>query len=73
MNAGQQAGILTSGNYSPMLEHGIALAFIDTTFGSEPGTSFEIDQRGRWLPAAVVTTPFTRPGQWANPQPAPEA
>jgi glycine cleavage system aminomethyltransferase T len=49
-----------------MLGHGIALAFVDSSFDAKPSTVFDIEQRGRSLPATVVTTPFTRPGQWAS-------
>jgi aminomethyltransferase len=63
---GHPAGFVTSGNFSPMLEHGIALAFVDSSFDAKPSTVFDIEQRGRSLPATVVTTPFTRPGQWAS-------
>jgi glycine cleavage system aminomethyltransferase T len=57
--------MVTSGNFSPMLEHGIALAFIDTTVDPQPEVAVDIEQRGRTLPATVVKTPFTRAGQWA--------
>ena len=63
---GRPAGTVTSGNFSPMLGHGIALAFVDSAFEPAPGLAFEIEQRGRSVPATVVATPFTRPGQWAN-------
>ena len=63
---GRPAGTVTSGNFSPMLEHGIALALVGSEFGPEPSMVFEIEQRGRSIPATVVTTPFTRPGQWAS-------
>ncbi len=63
---GHPAGFVTSGNFSPMLEHGIALGFVDSAFDGKPSATFDIDQRGRALPATVVTTPFTRPGQWAS-------
>jgi len=62
----REAGTVTSGNYSPMLGHGIALALIDTSFGPEPGMAVEVEQRGRALPATVVKTPFVRAGQWAS-------
>jgi aminomethyltransferase len=62
---GRRAGAVTSGNYSPMLEHGIALALIDTPSHPEVSMSFDIAQRGRLVPATVANTPFTRPGQWA--------
>jgi aminomethyltransferase len=64
---GRPAGSITSGNFSPMLEHGIALGFVDSSFGPELGMVFDIGQRGRMLPATLVKTPFTVPGQWAKP------
>ena len=53
---GVEVGIVTSGNYSPVLEHGIALAFLTTSI--EDGQVVEIDVRGTSLPAVVVPTPF---------------
>ena len=50
-----------------MLEHGIALAFVDgPSSGPSRRWSSSIEQRGRSIPATVVTTPFVRPGQWAR-------
>jgi aminomethyltransferase len=63
---GRAAGTITSGNFSPMLGHGIALALVDTSFDPEPSMVFDIEQRGRLVPATVVSTPFTRAGQWAS-------
>ncbi|MDQ1424617.1 MAG: aminomethyltransferase [Acidimicrobiaceae bacterium] len=54
--AGVDAGIVTSGNYSPVLEHGIALALLTTSI--EDGQTVEIDVRGSSLPGVVVPTPF---------------
>ncbi len=65
-------GTVTSGNYSPMLGHGIALALLDSTVeaGTDGDTSARpalgIEQRDRFLPAQVVKTPFVRAGQWAS-------
>ena len=59
-------GTVTSGNFSPMLGHGIALALVDAGAGIEVGDGAALVQRGRALPATVVATPFTRPGQWAH-------
>jgi aminomethyltransferase len=59
-------GTVTSGNFSPMLGHGIALALIDSAVDPKPAMMMEIDQRGRMLPATVVPTPFTKAGQWAS-------
>lgn len=53
---GVVVGEVTSGNYSPELGHGIALAFVpaDTTVGD----AFCIDVRGTMLDARVVRPPF---------------
>jgi aminomethyltransferase len=53
---GEIAGVVTSGNFSPVLEHGIALAFLppDTPIG----TDVTIDVRGSALPGRVVQLPF---------------
>jgi aminomethyltransferase len=53
------AGEVTSGNFSPMLGHGIALAFLPPDVGD--GTSVEIKARGETLPGRVVPLPFWRP------------
>ena len=53
---GAVVGEVTSGNFSPVLGHGIALAFLPPEL--EVGASVEIDARGRPLPAEVVPTPF---------------
>jgi aminomethyltransferase len=49
-------GMVTSGNFSPELGHGIALAFLPPDV--ETGDVLEIDARGTALPATVVKTPF---------------
>jgi aminomethyltransferase len=53
---GEEVGVVTSGNFSPELGHGIALAFLPPSF--EVGDAVEIDARGSAMPATVVTTPF---------------
>ncbi len=65
---GRQVGYVTSGNFSPMLGHGIALALLEgpATGGPGPGAELAIEQRGRLLPARRVETPFVRAGQWAT-------
>ncbi len=52
------AGEVTSGTFSPLLGHGIALAYLSPADAFEPGTAVEIDIRGRRAHAAVVPTPF---------------
>ncbi len=51
-----QVGVVTSGSYSPVLEGGIALAFLPPD--TPDGTAVEVDMRGKRLAATVVTPPF---------------
>lgn len=53
---GEPAGSLTSGNFSPVLGHGIALAFLPPK--TEIGSAVAIDVRGSMLEGTVVATPF---------------
>jgi aminomethyltransferase len=53
---GQHVGVLTSGNFSPVLQHGIALAFLPPDI--EIGTAVTIDVRGSALAGTVVAAPF---------------
>jgi aminomethyltransferase len=53
---GAVAGEVTSGNFSPVLERGIALAFLPPDVAD--GTRVAIDVRGRSVTATVVTPPF---------------
>jgi aminomethyltransferase len=53
---GQPAGVVTSGNFSPVLGHGIALAFLPPEVGE--GSEVAIEVRGEAVPARVVPTPF---------------
>jgi len=54
---GTRVGTVTSGNYSPVLEHGIALALISTTVDAD-AERFDIEVRGRTLPARRAALPF---------------
>ena len=53
---GAPVGAVTSGNFSPVLGRGIALAFLSPQL--EPGAEVEVDVRGRHLPATVADPPF---------------
>lgn len=53
---GRVIGSISSGNFSPTLGHGIALAFVEP--GLEPGDEVVIDVRGTEVPGACVTVPF---------------
>ena len=49
-------GVTTSGNYSPSLEHGIALGLVDSQLAV--GSAVAIDVRGSRLDGVVVKLPF---------------
>ena len=51
-------GEVTSGNFSPVLERGIALAFLPPDVAD--GTEVTIDVRGRPVDATVAPTPFVK-------------
>ena len=53
---GVEVGIVTSGNYSPALGHGIALAFVPPRL--ELGHAVEIDVRGSLLAGRIAPVPF---------------
>ncbi|MEZ5381168.1 MAG: glycine cleavage system aminomethyltransferase GcvT [Microthrixaceae bacterium] len=56
MRDGRTVGRVTSGNFSPVLGVGIALALLQSGMG--PGDQVTIDQRGTEVPADVVKPPF---------------
>jgi aminomethyltransferase len=56
--AGEVVGEVTSGNFSPTLGHGIALAFLPPDVGD--GADVTVEVRGRPVPAIVTKLPFVR-------------
>jgi aminomethyltransferase len=63
----RRVGTVTSGNFSPVLERGIALALVDTAAGVTDGAALVLDVRGRPLPARVTTLPFVPAGRRTAP------
>ena len=57
LHRGEEVGAVTSGTMSPMLERGIALAYLPHDLAEEGG-ALEISIRGRGHPARVKTPPF---------------
>jgi aminomethyltransferase len=55
---GKPAGAVTSGNFSPVLGHGIALAFLPPDVA--PDAEVGIDVRGRPVTATVTRLPFVK-------------
>lgn len=60
-----QVGQVTSGGFSPSLQRPIAMAYVDAALAA-PGTSLELDNRGRRLAAKVVAMPFV-PHRYSRP------
>jgi len=56
---GKPAGEVTSGNFSPVLGRGVALAFLPP--GTAPGAKVQVDVRGSLLDGEVAEPPFHRP------------
>nr|WP_082010482.1 glycine cleavage system aminomethyltransferase GcvT [Novosphingobium malaysiense] len=53
----QEVGVVTSGGFSPSLQHPIAMAYVDAAHAAD-GSALEIEMRGKRLPAKVVPMPF---------------
>lgn len=58
VRCGDSHGSVTSGNISPMLDTGIALAYMSPPV--EVGSAAEVEMRGRWVPARIESPPFHR-------------
>jgi len=59
LQSGAPIGVVTSGNHSPTLKYGIALALV-TRGATGVGDTLAIEIRGRALPAERVNLPFYR-------------
>jgi len=57
---GEPAGTVTSGNLSPVLGRGVALAFLPPK--TPPGTVVQVDIRGRTATGQTVKPPFVKGG-----------
>ena len=54
---GKQIGVVTSGNFSPMLRRGIGMGYIEAGH-VDIGRTIAIDIRGRAVAAALAHRPF---------------
>ena len=54
---GERVGVVTSGTRTPSVGKAIGLAYVPAA-GTAPGTEYEVDVRGRRVPARVVPLPF---------------
>ena len=64
---GEEAGVVTSGTFSPSLEIGIGMAYVRADL-AEPGTEVEIDVRGKRRPARIASKPLYRKGEVTWPR-----
>ena len=56
VQAGSSRGVVTSGNFSPTLEHGIGMAYLSPP--PSQGSEMTVVIRGRDVPASSTKTPF---------------
>ena len=59
LKEGKQAGVVTSGSFSPTLKKSIGLGYIDSAL-SAVGTGFDVEVRGKAVKAKAVKLPFYR-------------
>jgi aminomethyltransferase len=57
LRAGERAGVVTSGTFSPSLEVGAGMAYVRSDL-AEPGTEVEIDVRGKLRAARIGSRPL---------------
>ncbi|TCM42234.1 glycine cleavage system aminomethyltransferase GcvT [Novosphingobium sp. ST904] len=53
----QEVGVVTSGGFSPSLQHPVAMAYVDAAVAAD-GTALSIEIRGKKLDATVAAMPF---------------
>ncbi len=56
---GSHVGVVTSGTFSPSLEKGIAMGYVNVPY-TEIGSKVSIDVRGKMVEATVVALPFLK-------------
>jgi len=56
---GANVGVVTSGTFSPSLEKGIAMGYVNAPF-AETGSKIQIDVRGKFIDATIVALPFLK-------------
>ena len=55
---GRKIGATTSGNYSPVLQVGIAMGFVEPAYGA--GQKVAVEAKGGLIPAEIVKLPFVK-------------
>lgn len=54
---GKSVGHVTSGTFSPILQRGIAMGYVETAYAAV-GSTVDVQVRGKGSPATIVKTPF---------------
>jgi aminomethyltransferase len=54
---GQRVGEVTSGTMGPSVKKAVGIGYVPAALAAE-GSTFDVDVRGRPVPAVVVKTPF---------------
>ena len=57
LHGGEEAGVVTSGTFSPSLELGAGMAYVSSEL-AKVGTEVEIDVRGKRRPARIASKPL---------------
>ncbi len=60
LRCGDSRGMVTSGNFSPMLGVGIGMGYLSNP--QDPDLEVEVEIRGRWITTEAVKGAFYRPG-----------
>ncbi len=58
---GVAIGVISSGGFGPTVDGPVAMAYVDAEF-TKPGTELNIDVRGKWISANVMSLPMIAPG-----------
>jgi len=69
LDSGAKVGSVTSGTQTPFLKKAIGMAYVPAALAA-PGTSLEIDVRGKPVKAQVVPLPFYKRGMRPGADPA---
>lgn len=62
-----EVGIVTSGSFSPILNKGIGMGYVQTSL-SAPGTKVQIDVRGKRATAVITKMPFVPSKYYRKPK-----
>jgi aminomethyltransferase len=59
----EQAGIITSGTFSPSLKHSIAIARVPASLSDDDCVQVDLRGKGKYVDVRVLKLPFVRNGK----------